>query len=165
MDLDRPWRRLAKKHQMLMLDGGLDHRVKVRYRNRFGRSRVYQARFEGVVPYLRRRHQDAESDSQRDQIEGYMRQVPCPDCGGARLNPLSLAVTIDGHSIHDVCGLSIGEAAKALQGLNLTDREQMIAEQVLKEIGGRLGFLLDVGLDYLTPVSYTHLTLPTILLV
>ena len=150
MDLERPWRRLAKKHQVLMLDGGLDHRVKVRYRNRFGRSRVYQARFEGVVPYLRRRHQDAESDSQRDQIEGYMRQVPCPDCGGARLNPLSLAVTIDGHSIHDVCGLSIGEAAKALQGLNLTDREQMIAQQVLKEIGGRLGFLLDVGLDYLT---------------
>jgi len=150
MDLERPWRRLAKKHQGLMLDGGLDHRVKVRYRNRFGRSRVYQARFEGVVPYLRRRHQDAESDSQRDQIEGYMRQVPCPDCGGARLNPLSLAVTIDGHSIHDVCGLSIGEAAKALQGLNLTDREQMIAQQVLKEIGGRLGFLLDVGLDYLT---------------
>ncbi len=89
MDLERPWRRLAKKHQVLMLDGGLDHRVKVRYRNRFGRSRVYQARFEGVVPYLRRRHQDAESDSQRDQIEGYMRQVPCPDCGGARLNPLS----------------------------------------------------------------------------
>ena len=150
MDLERPWRRLAKKHQGLMLDGGLDHRVKVRYRNRFGRSRVYQARFEGVVPYLRRRHQDAESDSQRDQIEGYMRQVPCPDCGGARLNPLSLAVTIDGHSIHDVCGLSIGEASKALQGLNLTDREQMIAQQVLKEIGGRLGFLLDVGLDYLT---------------
>ena len=150
MDLERPWRRLAKKHQVLMLDGGLDHRVKVRYRNRFGRSRVYQARFEGVVPYLRRRHQDAESDSQRDQIEGYMRQVPCPDCGGARLNPLSLAVTIDGHSIHDVCGLSIGEAAKVLQGLNLTDREQMIAQQVLKEIGGRLGFLLDVGLDYLT---------------
>ena len=150
MDLERPWRRLAKKHQVLMLDGGLHHRVKVRYRNRFGRSRVYQARFEGVVPYLRRRHQDAESDSQRDQIEGYMRQVPCPDCGGARLNPLSLAVTIDGHSIHDVCGLSIGEAAKALQGLNLTDREQMIAQQVLKEIGGRLGFLLDVGLDYLS---------------
>ena len=150
MDLERPWRRLAKKHQVLMLDGGLDHRVKVRYRNRFGRSRVYQARFEGVVPYLRRRHQDAESDSQRDQIEGYMRQVPCPDCEGARLNPLSLAVTIDGHSIHDVCGLSIGEAAKVLQGLNLTDREQMIAQQVLKEIGGRLGFLLDVGLDYLT---------------
>lgn len=150
IDLDRPWRRLSKKHQVLMLDGGLDHRVKVRYRNRFGRSRVYQARFEGVLPYLRRRHQEADSDSQRDRIEGYMRQVPCPDCGGSRLNPLSLNVTIDGHSIHDICGLSIGEAAKVLQGLGLTDREQMIAQQVLKEIGGRLGFLLDVGLDYLT---------------
>ena len=150
IDLDRPWGRLAKKHQTLMLERGLEHRVKVRYRNRFGRNRVYQARFEGVIPYLRRRHQEAESDTQRSQIEGYMRQVPCPECKGARLNPLSLAVTIDGHSLHEICALSIGEATKVLQGLVLNEREQMIAEQVLKEIGARLGFLLDVGLDYLT---------------
>jgi excinuclease ABC subunit A len=87
---------------------------------------------------------------QRDQIEGYMRQVACPDCGGARLNPLSLAVTIDGHSLSEVCGLSIAEAARVLTELELTDRESTIAEQVLKEVNARLGFLLDVGLDYLS---------------
>ncbi len=150
IDLDRPWRRLAARHRETLLHKGLEGRVKVRYTNRFGRSRVYSARFEGVVPYLRRRHQESESDTQREQVEGYMRQVPCPECGGARLNDLSLAVLIDGHSIHDVCSLSIGEAAKVLQGLELTEREAMIAEQVQKEINSRLGFLLDVGLDYLT---------------
>jgi excinuclease ABC subunit A len=102
------------------------------------------------MPYLRRRHKDTESDSGREQIEGYMRQVPCPDCGGARLCPLSLAVSIDGHSIHDVCELPIGEAAKVLAGLELSDRDAMIAEPVLKEVNARLGFLLDVGLDYLS---------------
>jgi excinuclease ABC subunit A len=102
------------------------------------------------MPYLRRRHQDAETDVQRDQMEGYMRQVACPDCGGARLNPLSLAVTIDGHSLSEVCGLSIADAARVLSELELTDRESTIAEQVLKEVNARLGFLLDVGLDYLS---------------
>ncbi len=150
IDRDTAWRRLSARHQRLLLDGGLKDRVQVRYKNRFGRSRVYSAHFEGVMPYLRRRHQDAETDSQRDQIEGYMRQVACPACSGARLNPLSLAVTIDGHSIHDICGLPIGEAAKVLAGLELTDREAIIAEPVLKEVNARLGFLLDVGLDYLS---------------
>ncbi|MDG2908765.1 MAG: excinuclease ABC subunit UvrA [Acidimicrobiales bacterium] len=150
IDPEKPWRSMAKKHQKLFLHGGIDHRVKVRYRNRFGRTRVYSAHFEGVMPYLRRRHKDSESDSGREQIEGYMRQVPCPDCGGARLCPLSLAVSVDGHSIHDVCELPIGEAAKVLAGLELTDREAMIAEPVLKEVSARLGFLLDVGLDYLS---------------
>ena len=150
IDPEKPWRSLAKKHQKLFLTGGLDHRVQVRYKNRFGRTRVYSAQFEGVMPYLRRRHQDSESDSGREQIEGYMRQVPCPDCGGARLCPLSLAVSIDGHSIHDVCELPIGEAAKVLAGFDLSDRDAMIAEPVLKEVNARLGFLLDVGLDYLS---------------
>jgi excinuclease ABC subunit A len=150
VDPGKPWRSLSKKHQRLFLTGGMDHRVQVRYKNRFGRTRVYSANFEGVMPYLRRRHKDTESDSGREQIEGYMRQVPCPDCGGARLCPLSLAVSIDGHSIHDVCELPIGEAAKVLAGLELSDRDAMIAEPVLKEVNARLGFLLDVGLDYLS---------------
>lgn len=150
VDPGKPWRSLSKKHQRLFLTGGMDHRVQVRYKNRFGRTRVYSAKFEGVMPYLRRRHKDTESDSGREQIEGYMRQVPCPDCGGARLCPLSLAVSIDGHSIHDVCELPIGEAAKVLAGLELSDRDAMIAEPVLKEVNARLGFLLDVGLDYLS---------------
>ena len=150
VDPGKPWRSLSKKHQRLFLTGGMDHRVQVRYKNRFGRTRVYSANFEGVMPYLRRRHKDTESDSGREQIAGYMRQVPCPDCGGARLCPLSLAVSIDGHSIHDVCELPIGEAAKVLAGLELSDRDAMIAEPVLKEVNARLGFLLDVGLDYLS---------------
>ena len=150
IDTAGAWRRLPAKHRRLLLETGIEGRVKVRYTNRFGRNRVYSARFEGVMPYLRRRHKEAESDSQREQIEGYMRQVPCPACVGARLNPLSLAVRVDGLSIHDICSLSIGEAAKALQGLQLTERESMIAEQIQKEIGSRLGFLLDVGLDYLS---------------
>jgi excinuclease ABC subunit A len=102
------------------------------------------------VPYLSRRHGEVDSDTQREQIEGYMREVPCPTCEGKRLNPISLAVLIDGHNIADICDLSIGEASKLLSGLELSERDRMIAEQVVKEINARMGFLLDVGLDYLT---------------
>ena len=148
---DVPWRRLTVRQQdMLLYAKGVKGRVQVRYQNRFGRRRVYQARFEGIVPHLMRRHDESESESARENIEGYMRQVPCPDCGGARLNPLSLAVTVDGRNIHELCAMSIAETAKALAELQLDDRDSMIAEQVLKEIRSRLGFLLDVGLDYLS---------------
>jgi excinuclease ABC subunit A len=150
VDPDKPWSKLAKKHQKLLLFGTGAGRVHVRYRNRYGRQRSYHAQYEGVIPYLRRRHTDAESDSQREQIEGYMREVPCPECGGARLNPFSLGVTIDERSIAEVCGMSIGEAAKVLEGLELSERDRLIAERVVKEINARMGFLLDVGLDYLT---------------
>ena len=147
---DVPWRSLsARQHDMLLYARGVKGRVQVRYQNRFGRRRVYQARFEGIVPHLMRRHDESESDSARENIEGYMRQVPCPDCGGARLNPLSLAVTVDSRNIHELCAMSIAETAKALAEMRLDDRDTMIAEQVLKEIRSRLGFLLDVGLDYL----------------
>ncbi|MGH1505285.1 MAG: excinuclease ABC subunit UvrA [Acidimicrobiales bacterium] len=148
---DKPWEKLPAKHRKLLLHGAPSaKRITVRYKNRYGRSRTYNATFEGIVPYLRRRHQESESDSQREQIEGYMREVDCPTCDGSRLNPLSLACTIDGRSIAEVCRLSIGEAAKALAGLELTEREMMIAERVVKEINSRLSFLLDVGLDYLS---------------
>tara|TARA_B100000029_G_scaffold413979_1_gene417231 strand:+ start:778 stop:3633 length:2856 start_codon:yes stop_codon:yes gene_type:complete len=150
VDLETPWAKLPKKVRRTFMEGGLKGRVQVRYRNRFGRTRVYSANFEGVVPYLRRRHRDSESDSAREHVEGYMRQVPCPACEGARLNPLSLAVTVDGHSLADICALPIAIAAAVLQDLELTDRESMIAEQVLKEVKSRLSFLLDVGLDYLS---------------
>ena len=145
-----PWEQLPKPAQKLLLRGGMKQRITVQYKNRFNRQRTYQAKFEGVVPYLQRRHEESESDSQREQIEGYMRTVHCATCEGARLNPLSLAVTIDGHTIHDLCSMSIGEAAKRLNGLELSDRDQIIAEQVVKEINARMGFLLDVGLDYLS---------------
>ncbi len=147
---DVPWRSLSVRQQDLLLYAkGVKGRVQVRYQNRFGRRRVYQARFEGIVPHLMRRHDESESDTARDHIEGYMRQVPCPDCGGARLNPLALAVTVDGRNIHELCAMSIADAVKTLAELRLDDRDTMIAEQVLKEIRSRLGFLLDVGLDYL----------------
>ncbi len=151
IEQDKAWEKLSKKHQALLLQGkGVKGRIQVRYKNRYGRTRTYQAKYEGVVPYLMRRHQEAESDATREQIEGYMRQVSCHTCDGARLNPLSLAVTIDRRTIHDLCSMSIADAAKTLGELQLSERDTIIAEQVLKEINSRLGFLLDVGLDYLS---------------
>ncbi len=150
IDPDMPWEKLPAAHRKLLLRGGMKQRITVQYKNRFGRLRTYDAKFEGAIPYLQRRHEESESDSQREQIEGYMRTVHCPHCDGARLNPLSLAVTIDGHTIHDVCSMSIGEAAKTLNDLHLSDRDMIIAEQVVKEVNARMGFLLDVGLDYLS---------------
>ena len=149
--LDKAWGKLTKKQQILLLEGkGVKGRIQVRYQNRYGRTRTYQAKYEGVIAYLRRRHTEAESDATREQIEGYMRQVACSHCGGARLNPLSMAVTIAGYSIHDLCSLSIADVAKTLGELTLSDRDTIIAEQVFKEVSSRLGFLLDVGLDYLS---------------
>ena len=145
---DVAWSKLSKAKQRILLYG-VPGRVKVQYKNRYGRSRSYDAKFEGIIPYLQRRHSEAESDSQREQIEGYMREVPCPDCGGARLKPLSLAVTIDGHSIAAISMMSIREAAEVLEGLTLSERDHLIADRVVKEINARMGFLLDVGLDYL----------------
>ncbi|MFL6204139.1 MAG: excinuclease ABC subunit UvrA, partial [Acidimicrobiales bacterium] len=149
-DTDKPWSKLTKKQQQAFLFGTGVGKVQVRYKNRYGRVRSYTATFEGVVPYLQRRHSESDSDNAREQIEGYMREVPCAACDGARLAPLPLAVTIDGHSIADICDMSIGEAAKALAGLDLSERDRLIAERVVKEVNARMGFLLDVGLDYLT---------------
>ncbi len=148
--VDVAWSKLSKKHQQALLHGTGVGKVQVRYKNRYGRVRQYTASYEGVVPYLQRRHVESESDTLREQIEGYMREVPCQACGGARLRPLSLAVAVDGHSIADICDMSIGDAAKALAGLSLSERDRLIAERVVKEVNARMGFLLDVGLDYLT---------------
>ncbi len=147
---DVPWNKLKPRQRDLLLNGGVDRKVLVKYKNRYGRSRSYNATFEGIMPYLRRRRNESESDSQREQIEGYMREVPCPTCDGARLNKFSLACTVDGKNIADICTISIGEAAKVLDGLQLSDRDLLIAERVVKEISTRLSFLLDVGLDYLS---------------
>ncbi|MCB1260377.1 MAG: excinuclease ABC subunit UvrA, partial [Acidimicrobiales bacterium] len=149
IDHDAPWSALSKREQKLLLFGTADDKVTVRYRNRHGRQRQYSARYEGVVPWLTRRHVDSESDAQREQIEGYMREVPCPTCGGARLNPISLGVTVAGHTIADLCAMSIGDAAEALATLQLDERQQLIATRVVKEINERLRFLIDVGLSYL----------------
>jgi excinuclease ABC subunit A len=145
-----PWKRLKKTDQKVLLFGSATRQVHVQYRNRYGRTRSYHTHYEGVVPYLQRRHSEAESDHMRETIEGYMREVPCPVCGGARLKPESLAVTVDGRSIFDLCSLSIRDSTAAMQALELSERDHLIADRVLREIRARMQFLLDVGLDYLT---------------
>jgi excinuclease ABC subunit A len=147
--VDTPWRQLPSRAQKTILYGSEDQ-VHVRYRNKFGRERSYYTGFEGVVQWIERRHTDTESDWSRDKYEGYMRDIPCPTCGGARLKPEVLAVTIAGHSIAEICNLSVGECAELLSTIELDDRQKMIAERVLKEINARLRFLVDVGLDYLS---------------
>jgi excinuclease ABC subunit A len=150
IDMGTPFEKLGAKHRQAVLFGKGVDKVWVRFKNRYGRERSYHAHYEGVIPYLQRRHVEAESDSAREQVEGYMREVPCNACGGARLKPLTLAVTVDGYSIADICNMSIGESAKTLAALELSERDRLIAERVVKEINARMGFLLDVGLDYLT---------------
>jgi excinuclease ABC subunit A len=147
--MDVPWRALPKRAQQAVLYGK-DYQVHVRYRNRWGRERAYTTGFEGAVPFVERRHAETESDRSRDRFEAYMRQVPCPVCLGARLKPEVLAVKVGGQSIADVCRLAIGDCRRFLLTLELGERQRAIAAQVLKEIDARLGFLLDVGLDYLS---------------
>ncbi|MEV6232461.1 excinuclease ABC subunit UvrA [Saccharopolyspora shandongensis] len=152
--MDEPWRRLSTKVKKAVLHGTNDQ-VHVRYKNRYGRTRSYYASYEGVIPFLERRLEQTESDYAREKYEGYMRDVPCPACDGTRLKPEILAVTMENDergelSIAEVSGLSVRECAAFLNGLVLGPREQMIAGRVLKEVQARLGFLLDVGLDYLS---------------
>jgi len=147
--VDTRWSRLPAAARRALLYG-YDEQVHVRYRNRYGRERSYYTSFEGAVTYIERRHSEAESDSSRERFAGFMREVPCPSCHGTRLKPVSLAVTVDGRSIAEICALPIGEMAKLLLSLELSDRDRQIAGRILKEVNARLGFLLDVGLDYLT---------------
>jgi excinuclease ABC subunit A len=147
--VDTPWRELPARIQSLLL-GGQRQQVVVHARTRHGRQHNYRATYEGALPYVRRRHAEAETDSARDRFGGFMREVPCLTCAGARLKPSSLAVTLGGRNIAEVAGLSIDEVARFMGSLELTEREAAIAERVVKEINERLRFLLDVGLDYLT---------------
>ncbi|MHA7156738.1 excinuclease ABC subunit UvrA [Glutamicibacter endophyticus] len=147
--MDTAWKDLPAKARAAIL-GGKDHKVVVQYRNRFGRERKYSTGFEGVISYVHRKHQETESDHARDRYEQYMRQIPCPTCGGARLNPASLSVLVGGKSIAAVSAMDLRSASDFLTSLELTEREAKIAAQVLKEIGARMKFLLDVGLEYLT---------------
>ncbi|AKT51764.1 excinuclease ABC subunit UvrA [Arsenicicoccus sp. oral taxon 190] len=147
--MDVPWRSLPERAKQALLHGQ-DYKVHVKYRNRYGRDRSYTTGFEGVVPFVRRRHAETESEWSRERYEGYMREVPCPVCQGARLKPEVLAVLLGGKSIAQVCALSIDEAARFLRTVDFSERERQIAERVIKEIHARLGFLLDVGLDYLS---------------
>ena len=147
--LDTPWKKISEKAREAILHG-YDFEVHVKFKNRYGRVRNYSTGFEGVVPFIQRRHSETDSDYSRDKYEAYMRETPCPTCKGARLKPEILAVTIGEKSIAEVCDLSIAECATFLKEIKLNEREMKIAERVLKEVHARLGFLLDVGLDYLT---------------
>jgi excinuclease ABC subunit A len=149
--VETPWRALPAKVRKAILEGH-KHKVTVSYTNRFGRQRSYSSGFEGVLPWVKRRHAEAESDSARDKHAGYMRAAPCPACHGTRLKPLVLAVTLGepGRSIAEVAALPVVECAAFLKELVLDRRQAQIAERVLKEVNERLQFLVDVGLDYLS---------------
>ncbi|MGQ0838877.1 excinuclease ABC subunit UvrA [Actinokineospora sp.] len=152
--IDTPWRRLPAKAQKAVLHG-VAEQVHVRYKNRYGRERSYYAAYEGVIPFLERRQEQTDSEYMREKYEGYMREVPCPECKGSRLKPEILAVTLahrdqGDRSIAEVSAMSISECSGFLDGLTLGKRETMIAGAVLREIQARLRFLLDVGLDYLS---------------
>lgn len=148
-DLNTPWKDLPAKAKKAVLNGK-DFKVTVSYKNRFGRERRYTSGFEGVYAYIKRKHEETESDWSKDRYEQYMRNVACEACNGARLNPTILAVLVGGKSIADVTGMPMRESLTFMRKLELNDREAKIAELVLREIDARLQFLLDVGLDYLT---------------
>jgi excinuclease ABC subunit A len=147
--LTKPFAKLTDKQKNIVLNG-VEEGLVVKYKNRYGRVRTFNTHYEGVIPWIKRRHEAAESDWSREQYETYMREVPCTACKGARLKPASLAITINDKSISEVCEMPIADSADFLEKLVLSDRDKMIAERVTKEINARLGFLLDVGLNYLT---------------
>ncbi len=147
--LDNPWKKLSVKAKEAILNG-FEYEVHVKYKNRYGRVRNYSSGFEGVIPFIHRKHDETDSDYSREKYESYMRQIPCNVCKGARLKPEVLSVTVGDKSIAEICELSIADCAAFLKGISLNAREAQIAERVMKEVHARLGFLLDVGLDYLS---------------
>jgi len=150
IDPERPIGELTAKQRQILLWGLGDAKVSFPYTNQAGRTRTFDVRFEGIVPSLERRFRESTSEYVRNEVEQFMSYIPCQDCKGARLKPESLAVTVGGQNIHSVTALPVREALAFFNNLRLSDREELIARQVLKEIRERLGFLVNVGLDYLT---------------
>src|SRR5579872_1319287 len=150
IDMKKPWSKLTKQQHDLLLNGTGDKKIRFGYKNQYGRSRWYEAPFEGVIANLQRRYQETQSEYLKAELERYMSDKPCPACKGRRLKPESLAVTIADHNIAEVCELSVSKAIGFFDRLDLTEREQLIARGILKEILERLQFMIDVGLDYLT---------------
>ncbi len=146
--LDIPWKKISAKSRDAIMNG-YEYEIKMKYKGRYG-TKNYTTGFEGVIPFIHRRHSETDSDYSRDKYEAYMRQIPCPVCAGARLKPEVLAVTLGQKNISEITELSIAECAQFLKNIKLTKREAQIAERVMKEVHARLGFLLDVGLDYLS---------------
>ena len=146
--LDIPWKKISVKAREAILNG-YEYEIKMKYKGRYG-ARNYTTGFEGVIPFIHRRHEETDSDYSRDKYEAYMREISCEKCNGARLKPEVLAVTIGDKNISEICELSIADCAAFLNQVKLNKREAQIAERVMKEVHARLGFLLDVGLDYLS---------------
>ncbi len=149
IDLDTPWGELPEEQQNLFLYGTKGEKVYVQYRNRMGRRRSYMLAFEGIVPNLERRYRETDSSQQRERIEEYMSFRPCPACNGARLKPEVLAVTIGEKNIHQFTQMSVTAAIEFLDGLELTETEELIGERIIREIRQRLTFLDNVGVGYL----------------
>ncbi len=153
IDLDTPWRELPAEARQAILYGTGEREIEVQYTTRYGQRQRYNVRFEGVLPNLQRRYESTDSDTMRAEIERYMTIRPCPACAGGRLRPEMAAVTVAGRSIVEVSQLPIHQLLDWIGWLGtggLTDRELLIAGQILKELGQRLRFLVDVGLDYLS---------------
>ncbi|MDQ2923186.1 MAG: excinuclease ABC subunit UvrA, partial [Candidatus Dormibacteraeota bacterium] len=148
--MEKPWSQLAKQQRDVLLNGTGEKKIRFGYKNQYGHARWYEAPFEGVVANLDRRYHETQSEHLKAELEQYMSDKPCPTCKGRRLKPESLAVTVADHNIAEVCALSISTAISFFDGLELTEREQIIARGVLKEINERLQFMIDVGLEYLT---------------
>ncbi len=147
--LDTPWKKLSKAAREVVLYGS-DQEVFVRYKNRYGRQRSYHTTYEGCIPNIERRHGETDSDAAREKLEQFMREIPCRVCKGMRLRPESLAVTVGGINISELTAKAIRDALDFVETVDLSEREHMIAERLMKEIRSRLGFLVDVGLDYLS---------------
>ena len=150
IDMDKPWSKLAKQQQNVLLNGTGEKKIRFGYKNQYGHSRWYEAPFEGVVANLQRRYEETQSEYLKAELERYMSDKPCPACKGSRLKPESLAVSVSGHSIADVSRLSVSRAIEFFDRIDMTEREGLIARGILKEIRERLQFMIDVGLDYLT---------------
>lgn len=148
--LDTPWQDIDKSTQKLLLHGAGSEKFRFHYTNMFGEYKEYNVAFEGVLPMLKRRYQETESEEMRESYADYMTEIPCPACHGARLKPETLAITVGGLNIAELTAMTIREADEFLEKIELTPRELKIANQILKEIHARLNFLLNVGLDYLT---------------
>ena len=149
VDMKTPVRRLPKAFVEVLLHGS-DEPLRVRYHNKWGALRAYETRFEGVLRQLERRYKETDSEYVREEIERYMTSLPCPACRGTRLKPESLSVRVGGRTIAETTALDVRAASEFFAGLSLSERERLIAHQILKEIRSRLGFLVNVGLGYLT---------------
>ena len=148
--LSNSWEELSEELRQLILQGSGEERFRFQYENMYGENKTYHTLFEGVIPLLNRRYRETSSDWSKEEIEEYMISKPCPACKGARLKPEVLAVKIGGKNIHEVTQMNIADGMAFFAGLELTEREKVIVYQIDKEIKARLGFLMNVGLDYLT---------------